>query len=93
MADNLLTSAALASPAPLLVAPAMNNQMWDHPATQANLELLRDRGVAVVPPGGRVARLEGRVGLRAGWPTRPRSSPRSSSSWATTLRARTRSTG
>ena len=50
MADNLLTSAALASPAPLLVAPAMNNHMWDHPATQANLALLRDRGVAVVPP-------------------------------------------
>ena len=50
MADNLLTSAALASPAPLLVAPAMNDQMWHHPATQANLQLLRDRGVAVVPP-------------------------------------------
>ncbi len=50
MADNLLTSAALASPAPLLVAPAMNDRMWNHPATQANLQLLRDRGVAVVPP-------------------------------------------
>jgi len=50
MADNLLTSAALASPAPLLVAPAMNNHMWDHPATQANLQTLRDRGVAVIPP-------------------------------------------
>ena len=50
MADNLLTSAALASPAPLLVAPAMNNHMWDHPATQANLVLLADRGVAIVPP-------------------------------------------
>jgi phosphopantothenoylcysteine decarboxylase/phosphopantothenate--cysteine ligase len=50
MADNLLTSAALASPAPLLVAPAMNDRMWDHPATQANLQTLRERGVAVVPP-------------------------------------------
>ena len=50
MADNLLTSAALASPAPLLVAPAMNNHMWENPATQANLATLRDRGVAVVPP-------------------------------------------
>ena len=50
MADNLLTSAALASPAPLLVAPAMNNHMWDHPATQANLALLADRGAAIVPP-------------------------------------------
>src|ERR671921_2796439 len=34
MADNLLTSAALASPAPLVVAPAMNDKMWQHPATQ-----------------------------------------------------------
>ena len=50
MADNLLTSAALASPAPLLVAPAMNNHMWDSAATQANLATLRERGVAVVPP-------------------------------------------
>jgi phosphopantothenoylcysteine decarboxylase/phosphopantothenate--cysteine ligase len=50
MADNLLTSAALASPAPLLVAPAMNNHMWDNAATQANLVTLRERGVAVVPP-------------------------------------------
>jgi phosphopantothenoylcysteine decarboxylase/phosphopantothenate--cysteine ligase len=50
MADNLLTSAALASPAPLLVAPAMNNHMWEHAATQANLDTLRERGVTVVPP-------------------------------------------
>jgi phosphopantothenoylcysteine decarboxylase/phosphopantothenate--cysteine ligase len=50
LADNLLTSAALASPAPLLVAPAMNNHMWDHPATRANLALLEERGVTVVPP-------------------------------------------
>jgi phosphopantothenoylcysteine decarboxylase/phosphopantothenate--cysteine ligase len=49
-ADNLLTSAALASPAPLLVAPAMNDKMWEHPATQANVALLRERGVEVVPP-------------------------------------------
>src|SRR4051795_10300122 len=42
LADNLVTSAALASPAPLLVAPAMNDRMWTHPATRANLELLRD---------------------------------------------------
>src|ERR671916_3323459 len=37
LADNLLTSAALAAPAPLLLAPAMNDRMWSHPATQANL--------------------------------------------------------
>src|SRR3954447_15044722 len=51
MADNLLTSAALASPAPLVLAPAMNDRMWRHPATQANVETLRLRGAAIVPPG------------------------------------------
>jgi phosphopantothenoylcysteine decarboxylase/phosphopantothenate--cysteine ligase len=55
-ADNLLTSAALASPAPLVLAPAMNDRMWGHPATQANLDLLQSRGALVVPPGtGRLA--------------------------------------
>ena len=55
-ADNLLTSAALASPAPLVVAPAMNDRMWSHPATQANLELLRSRGAVLVAPAtGRLA--------------------------------------
>ena len=55
-ADNLLTSAALASTAPLVLAPAMNNRMYEHPATQANLELLRARGANVVDPGtGRLA--------------------------------------
>ena len=56
LADNLLTSAALASPAPLVLAPAMNNRMWEHPATQANVGLLRSRGAHVVEPGrGRLA--------------------------------------
>src|ERR671921_749705 len=50
LADNLLTSAALAATCPVLVAPAMNNHMWAHPATRANLELLRERGVIVVNP-------------------------------------------
>ena len=55
-ADNLLTSAALASTAPLVVAPAMNNHMWEHPATRANLETLRRRGAVIVAPGtGRLA--------------------------------------
>ena len=49
-ADNLVTSAALASPVPLLVAPAMNDKMWEHPATRANVALLRERGVEIVPP-------------------------------------------
>ena len=51
LADNLLTSAALAATCPLLVAPAMNHAMYEHPATQANLETLRARGVTVIEPG------------------------------------------
>jgi phosphopantothenoylcysteine decarboxylase/phosphopantothenate--cysteine ligase len=51
MADNLLTSAALAAAGPVVVAPAMNNHMWEHPATVANLALLRARGITVVEPG------------------------------------------
>ena len=50
LADNLLTSAALANTAPLVLAPAMNNRMYEHPATQANLELLRSRGAHIVEP-------------------------------------------
>lgn len=56
LADNLLTSAALANTAPLVLAPAMNTNMYEHPATQANLELLRTRGALIVDPGtGRLA--------------------------------------
>jgi phosphopantothenoylcysteine decarboxylase / phosphopantothenate---cysteine ligase len=56
LADNLLTSAALAATCPLLVAPAMNDHMWKHPATQANVALLRSRGVTMLEPGtGRLA--------------------------------------
>jgi phosphopantothenoylcysteine decarboxylase / phosphopantothenate---cysteine ligase len=56
LADNLLTSCALAAPCPLVVAPAMNNRMYEHPATQANLGLLRERGARIVEPGtGRLA--------------------------------------
>jgi phosphopantothenoylcysteine decarboxylase / phosphopantothenate---cysteine ligase len=51
LADNLLTSAALAATCPVVVAPAMNNHMFEHPATQANLALLRERGVTIVDPG------------------------------------------
>src|SRR5690242_19607456 len=49
-ADDLLTTLCLASAAPLSVAPAMNQQMWAHPAVQANLALLRQRGVQVLGP-------------------------------------------
>jgi phosphopantothenoylcysteine decarboxylase / phosphopantothenate---cysteine ligase len=56
LADNLLTSAALAATCPLLVAPAMNSHMWEHAATQANVALLRARGATVLEPGsGRLA--------------------------------------
>ena len=50
-ADNLLTAAALACRRPLIVAPAMNNAMYEHPATQDNLARLRARGVIVLEPG------------------------------------------
>jgi len=56
LADNLLSAAALAAACPVVVAPAMNNRMYLNPATQANLELLRERGVTIIPPTeGRLA--------------------------------------
>ena len=61
LADNVLTEAALAHAGPLVLAPAMNTRMWEHPATQANLALVRERGAVVVGPGvGELA--EGEVG-------------------------------
>jgi len=45
MADDLLSATALATRAPILLAPAMNTNMWEHPATQANVKTLLDRGV------------------------------------------------
>lgn len=50
MADDLVTAVLLATRAPVLVAPAMNVNMWQHPATQTNLETLRARGVVTVGP-------------------------------------------
>ena len=50
MAHDLLTTLCLASSAPLLLAPAMNQAMWRHPATQANAELLQSRGVVSLGP-------------------------------------------
>jgi len=50
LADNVVTQSALSTAAPLLVAPAMNVRMWEHPATQANVARLRERGVAFVGP-------------------------------------------
>jgi len=51
IADNLLTSMILAFGKTVVIAPAMNTNMWDHPATQHNVALLRERGVFVVEPG------------------------------------------
>jgi phosphopantothenoylcysteine decarboxylase/phosphopantothenate--cysteine ligase len=51
IADDFLTTMYLATTAPVLVAPAMNVNMWNHAATQANLEILRQRGVGIVEPG------------------------------------------
>jgi phosphopantothenoylcysteine decarboxylase/phosphopantothenate--cysteine ligase len=50
LADNLLTSAALAATCPVLVAPAMNNAMYEHAATRANIDTLIARGVGVLEP-------------------------------------------
>lgn len=50
VADDLLTTLCLARDCPLLIAPAMNRQMWEHPATQRNLTLLRSDGVVVLGP-------------------------------------------
>jgi len=51
IADDFLSTMYLATTAPVLVAPAMNVNMWNHPATQANLDALRQRGVRVIEPG------------------------------------------
>jgi phosphopantothenoylcysteine decarboxylase / phosphopantothenate---cysteine ligase len=50
LADDLLTNVALAFGGPLVVAPAMHTEMWEHPATRANLATLEARGARVVPP-------------------------------------------
>ena len=50
IADDLVSTLCLATEAPLAIAPAMNHRMWRHPATQANVALLRDRGVLVIGP-------------------------------------------
>src|SRR5438270_7602605 len=49
-ADDLLPTRSLATPAPVVLAPAMNVEMWQHPATQENLQTLRQRGVRIVEP-------------------------------------------
>ncbi len=51
IANDFLTTLYLATTAPVVVAPAMNVNMWEHPATQSNLDVLRKRGVRIVEPG------------------------------------------
>lgn len=51
LAGDLLSTVCLATEAPLVLAPAMNRQMWANPATQSNLEILRARGVQILGPG------------------------------------------
>src|SRR6201994_2454066 len=56
LAEDLLSSCALAATCPVLLAPAMNNHMYEHAATRANVQTLRERGVQIVEPGvGRLA--------------------------------------
>ena len=57
LADDLLTSTLLTARCPVVLAPAMHTEMWEHPATQANVALLRSRGVLVLEPA--VGRLTG----------------------------------
>src|SRR5437763_5551803 len=61
LADNLVTTAALAATCPVIVAPAMNDHMWRNAATQANVETLRARGITVLEPG------VGRLGSKGEW--------------------------
>ena len=62
MADDMVALTALATTAPVLVAPAMDAQMWAHAATQENVATLRDRGVIIVGPA------EGRLASGHCWP-------------------------
>ena len=57
LADDLLTNTLLTARCPVVMAPAMHTEMWEHPATQANVSTLRDRGVVVLEPA--VGRLTG----------------------------------
>src|SRR3954447_25808417 len=61
LADNLVTTAALAATCPVVIAPAMNHHMWQNAATQANVATLRERGITVLEPG------TGRLGSKGEW--------------------------
>lgn len=57
IADDLLTTSLLTATCPVLMSPAMHTEMWQHPATQANVSLLQSRGIHILPPA--VGRLTG----------------------------------
>ena len=79
LADDLATTVLLATTAPVLVAPAMNVQMWAHPATQRNVDRLRRDGIRFIDPGsGDLAC--GEEGPAA-WPNRPTSLAPSKRCW------------
>jgi phosphopantothenoylcysteine decarboxylase/phosphopantothenate--cysteine ligase len=73
IADDFLTTLYLATTAPVFVAPAMNMNMWEHLATQENLETLRQRGVRIIEPG---------TGELAAWPSLPPLPKPCSAHWA-----------
>ncbi len=65
-ADDLLTNVLLTARCPIVMAPAMHTEMWDHPATQANVATLSERGVHIVPPAS--GRLTGKDTGPGRWP-------------------------
>lgn len=67
LADDALSSTALACSAPLVIAPAMNEEMWLHPATKENMRIIKSRGAIIVDPG--------RGELACGWEGEGRLAP------------------
>ena len=66
LADDFLSTLYLAFRGPVVLAPAMNNNMWEHEATRANIETLRRRGHTIVDPDERLSGLR-HVSARGGW--------------------------
>lgn len=73
LADDVITATCLASAAPVVIAPAMDGEMYAHPATQANVEKLRSYGYTIVEPA--VGPLASARSAVAGWPSPRKSWP------------------